>query len=113
MASNHIRLGFKYKLRLTGKQEREFIRYFGHARYTYNSFIDNMQEDYQEYLEDVESRLIFGEANSLKEAQKLTYNQFIHTYTFNYRLTPFKGEHEFLYECPSTTGITAKATRLM
>ena len=101
MASNHIRLGFKYKLRLTGKQEREFIRYFGHARYTYNSFIDNMQEDYQEYLEDVESRLIFGEANSLKEAQKLTYNQFIHTYTFNYRLTPFKGEHEFLYECPS------------
>lgn len=66
MASNHIRLGFKYKLRLTGKQEREFIRYFGHARYTYNSFIDNMQEDYQEYLEDVESRLIFGEANSLK-----------------------------------------------
>ena len=94
-------LSFKFKLRPTRKQEQAFTKFVGHARFVYNNFIFTKREDYDEYVEEVESRLIWMEASNEEEARKLTYNQFLNKYTYNYALDYVKEKYPFLKEAPS------------
>ena len=66
-----MRLAFKYKLRLTGKQEQAMRNFSGCCRFAYNALLAQEKEEYQEYLEELESRLCCGEALSKDEAKAL------------------------------------------
>ena len=58
--SEPMRLAFKYKLRPTRKQEQAFRNFSGCCRFAYNALLVKEKEDYQEYLEELESRRCFG-----------------------------------------------------
>ena len=59
-----IRLAFKYKLRPNRKQEQAMRNFSGCCRFAYNALLAQEKEEYQEYLEELESRLCWGEALS-------------------------------------------------
>ena len=56
------------------------------------------KEEYQEYLEELESRLCCGEALSKDEAKALCVKPKLNQYTFNYALKKLKEEYPFLKE---------------
>ena len=63
-----MRLAFKYKLRPNRKQEQAMRNFSGCCRFAYNALLAQEKEEYQEYLEELESRLCCGEALSKDEA---------------------------------------------
>ena len=91
-----MRLAYKYKLRPTGKQEQALRNFSGCCRFVYNALLVKEKEDYQEYLEEVESRQCCGEALSKDEAQALCVKPILNQYTFNYALKKLKEEYPFL-----------------
>ena len=74
-----MRLAFKYKLRPNRKQKQAMRNFSGCCRFAYNALLAQEKEEYQEYLEELESRLCWGEA-------------------FNYALKKLKEEYPFLKE---------------
>ena len=97
--SEPMRLGFKYKLRPNRKQEQAFRNFSGCCRFAYNSLLVKEKEDYQEYLEELESRRCFGEALSEDEAKALCVKPTLNQYSFNYALKRLKEEYPFLKDC--------------
>ena len=93
-----MRLAFKYKLRPTGKQEQAMRNFSGCCRFAYNALLAQEKEAYQEYLEELESRLCCGEALSFEEAKALCVKPKLNQYTFNYALKKLKEEYPFLKE---------------
>ena len=93
-----MRLAFKYKLRPTGKQEQAMRNFSGCCRFAYNALLAQEKEEYQEYLEELESRLCWGEALSKDEAKALCVKPKLNQYTFNYALKKLKEEYPFLKE---------------
>ena len=90
-----MRLAFKYKLRPTRKQEQSFRNFSGCCRFAYNALLVKEKEDYQEYLEELESRRSFGEALNEDEAKALCVKPTLNQYTFNYALKRLKEEHPY------------------
>ena len=56
------------------------------------------KEQYQDYSEEIESRLCFGEALSKDEAKALCVKPKLNQYAFNYALKKLKEEYPFLKE---------------
>ena len=93
-----MRLAFKYKLRPNRKQEQAMRNFSGCCRFAYNALLAQEKEEYQEYLEELESRLCWGEALSFEEAKALCVKPKLNQYTFNYALKKLKEEYPFLKE---------------
>ena len=93
-----MRLAFKYKLRPNRKQEQAMRNFSGCCRFAYNALLAQEKEEYQEYLEELESRLCCGEALSFEEAKALCVKPKLNQYTFNYALKKLKEEYPFLKE---------------
>ena len=93
-----MRLAFKYKLRPNRKQEQAMRNFSGCCRFAYNALLAQEKEEYQEYLEELESRLCWGEALSKDEAKALCVKPKLNQYTFNYALKKLKEEYPFLKE---------------
>ena len=93
--SELMRLAFKYKLCPNRRQEQAFRNFSGCCRFAYNALLVKEKEDYQEYLEELESRRCFGEALSEDEAKALCVKLTLNQYTFNYALKRLKEEHLF------------------
>mgnify|MGYP002614641965 FL=1 len=70
----------------------------GCCRFAYNALLAQEKEEYQEYLEELESRLCWGEALSFEEAKALCVKPKLNQYTFNYALKKLKEEYPFLKE---------------
>ena len=97
-------LAFCFKLEPSPAQSIFLSKTAGCCRFVHNCLLSDNFEDYQEYLEELESRLIWGEASTLEEAKALTQPPvFINKYTFNYQLQRYKGNlaYRFLKEPPS------------
>ena len=85
-------LAFCFKLEPSPAQSIFLSKTAGCCRFVHNCLLSDNFEDYQEYLEELESRLIWGEASTLEEAKALTQPPvFINKYTFNYQLQRYKG----------------------
>ena len=95
------RLAYKYKLRPTGKQERVMVRFGGCGRFLWNALLAEQNEEYREYMEEIESRLTWGEAKTADEAAELTVKPTLAKFTFTNRLKSLKAGHPFLNECHS------------
>ena len=93
-----MRLAFKYKLRPNRKQEQAMRNFSGCCRFAYNALLAQEKEEYQEYLEELESRLCWGEALSKDEVKALCVKPKLNQYTFNYALKKLKEEYPFLKE---------------
>ena len=93
-----MRFAFKYKLCPTGKQEQAMRNVSGCCRFAYNALLAQEKEAYQEYLEELESRLCCGEALSKDEAKALCVKPKLNQYIFNYALKKLKEEYPFLKE---------------
>ena len=91
-----MRLAFKYKLRPNRKQEQAMRNFSGCCRFAYNALLAQEKEEYQEYLEELESRLCCGEALRKDEAKALCVKPKLNQYTFNYALKKLKEEYPFL-----------------
>ena len=85
-----MRLAFKYKLRPNRKQEQTMRNFSGSCRFAYNALLAQEKEEYQEYLEELESRLCWGEALRNDEAKALCVKPKLNQYTFNYALKKLK-----------------------
>ena len=94
--SELMRLAFKYKLRPTGKQEQAMRNFSGCCRFAYNALLAQEKEEYQDYLDEIESRLCFSEALSFEEAKALCVKPKLNQYTFNYALKKLKEEYPFV-----------------
>ena len=68
---------YEFKLYPTREQEKLMMDNVEYARQVYNALVREQEENYREYLEEVESRLIFGEARSWREAKMLTVTPFL------------------------------------
>ena len=68
---------YEFKLYPTREQEKLMMDNVEYARQVYNALVREQEENYREYLEEVESRLIFGEARSWREAKMLTATPFL------------------------------------
>jgi len=93
------RQAYKYRLRATKEQQRKLRQFCGCARYVWNQILAKRQEEYQEYLEDIDSAQSFGEDISLVAKPK-KINQF----SFNYDLKRLKEDKEnsfLLTQCHS------------
>ena len=93
------RQAYKYRLRATKEQQRKLKQFCGCARYVWNQILAKRQEEYQEYLEDIDSAQSFGEDISLVAKPK-KINQF----SFNYDLKRLKEDKEnsfLLTQCHS------------
>ena len=96
--SEPMRLAFKYKLRPTRKQEQAFRNFSGCCRFAYNALLGEEKEQYQDYLDEIESRQCFGEALNEDEAKALCVKPTLNQYSFNYALKRLKEEYPFLKE---------------
>ena len=68
---------YEFKLYPTREQEKQMLDNVEYARQVYNALVREQEENHREYLEEVESRLIFGEARSWREARLLTVTPFL------------------------------------
>ena len=68
---------YEFKLYPTRKQEKLMLDNVEYARQVYNALVLEQEENHREYLEEVESRLIFCEARSWREAKMLTVTPFL------------------------------------
>lgn len=68
---------YEFKLYPTREQEKLMQDNVEYARQVYNALVHEQEENHREYLEEVESRLIFGEARSWREAKMLTVTPFL------------------------------------
>ena len=93
--SEPMRLAFKYKLRPNRKQEQAFRNFSGCCRFAYNALLGEEKEQYQDYLDELESRLYFSEALNENEAKALCVKPLLNQYSFNYALKKLKEEHPF------------------
>lgn len=91
---------FTYRLKPTPAQAVVLNNVVGCVRYSHNKVLADAKEDYQEYLEELESRLIWGEARTYKEAQAITSRKSVGRAALSQNLTRLKKEpeHQFLKE---------------
>lgn len=68
---------YEFKLYPTREQEKLMLDNVEYARQVYNALVHEQEDNHREYLEEVESRLIFGEARSWREAKMLTVTPFL------------------------------------
>lgn len=68
---------YEFKLYPTREQEKLMLDNVEYARQVYNALVHEQEENHREYLEEIESRLIFGEARSWREAKMLTVTPFL------------------------------------
>ena len=84
---------YKYRLRPNGAQQRRLVQLCGSARYAWNQVLARRNEEYQEYLEDIESAQCWGEDISLVPKPR-PINRFSFTYDLNKLMT--EEENSFL-----------------
>lgn len=68
---------YEFKLYPTREQEKLMQANVEYARQVYNALVHEQEENHCEYLDELESRLIFGEARSWREARLLTVTPFL------------------------------------
>ena len=73
---------YKYRLRPNGAQQRRLLQLCGSARYAWNQVLARRNEEYKEYLEDIESAKCWGEDVSLVPKPR-PINRFSFTYDLN------------------------------
>ena len=73
---------YKYRLRPNGAQQRRLVQLCGSARYAWNQVLARRNEEYQEYLEDIESAQCWCEDISLVPKPR-PINKFSFTYDLN------------------------------
>ena len=76
------RQAYKYRLRPNGAQQRRLLQLCGSARYAWNQVLAGRNEEYKEYLEDIESAKCWGEDVSLVPKPR-PINRFSFTYDLN------------------------------
>ena len=81
---------YEFKLYPTREQEKQMLDNVEYARQVYNALVREQEENHREYLEEVESRLIFGEARSWHEAKMLTVTPFLDWMKVRNMVTEFK-----------------------
>ena len=108
-----MRLAFKYKLRPNRKQEQTMRNFSGCCRFVYNALLAQEKEEYQEYLEELESRLCCGEALSKEEAKALCVKPKLNQYTFNYALKKIKRRISFFKRILSQSSSAAESHGLI
>ena len=84
---------YKYRLRPNGAQQRRLVQLCGSARYAWNQVLARRNEEYQEYLEDIESAQCWCEDISLVPKPR-PINKFSFTYDLNKLMT--EEENSFL-----------------
>ena len=77
------------------------VRFGGCGRFLWNALLAEQNEEYREYMEEIESRLTWGEARTADEAAGLTVKPALAKFTFTSRLKSLKAGHPFLNECHS------------
>ena len=77
------------------------VRFGGCGRFLWNALLAEQNEEYREYMEEIESRLTWGEAKTADEAAELTVKPTLAKFTFTNRLKSLKAGHPFLNECHS------------
>ena len=68
---------YEFKLYPNRKQEKLMQDNAEYARQVYNALVREHEETHREYLDELESRLIFGEAKTWREAKLLTVTPFL------------------------------------
>lgn len=101
--TSHLTL--KLRIKKPGKHLiQTFRKHLGDARFVHNSFLFERNFDFDDYLEEVESRQCWGEASTKEEARKLsTPPAWLNGYTFDRRLPSFKEMYPFLKDSYSST----------
>ena len=84
---------YRYRLRPNGAQQRRLLQLCGSARYAWNQVLTGRNEEYKEYLEDIESAKCWGEDVSLVPKPR-PINRFSFTYDLNKLMT--EEENSFL-----------------
>lgn len=96
------RLAFVFKLRLTGAQEHDLRCFSGAARFLWNQLLADWKEDYQDWLDEIESRQCWGEADTREEARRISSRPPECTgYGFSYSVKRLRQQFPFLKACPA------------
>ena len=66
------------------------VRFGGCGRFLWNALLAEQNEEYREYMEEIESRLTWGEAKTADEAAELTVKPTLAKFTFTNRLKSLK-----------------------
>ena len=87
----------KVRLKTPEKAAVRLRRAMGCARFVHNFLLSETKSDYEDYLDELESRLIYGEAHSIEEAQALCVRpEPVSRFSFNYRLKYLRKQYPFL-----------------
>ena len=86
----------KVRLKVRKTAGEKLRRTMGCARFVHNTLLYERDCDYRDWLEEKESRLIYGEASSPEEAEALCVRpEAVSKYSFNYRLQQLKKLYPF------------------
>ena len=86
----------KVRLKVRKTAGEKLRRAMGCARFVHNFLLSETKSDYEGWLEEKESRLIYGEAFSPEEAEALCVRpEAVSKYSFNYRLKLPKKQYPF------------------
>ena len=87
----------KVRLKVRKTAGEKLRRAMGCARFVHNFLLSETKSDYEDWPEEKESRLIYGEAFSPEEAEALCVRpEAVSKYSFNYRLKLLKKQYPFL-----------------
>ena len=87
----------KVRLKVRKTAGEKLRRAMGCARFVHNYLLFETKTDYEDYLDELESRQCFGEASSRDEAKSLCVRpETVNKYSFNYRLKILKKQYPFL-----------------
>ena len=87
----------KVRLKTPLKAAVRLRRAMGGARFVHNFLLFETKSDYEDFLDELESRQCFGEAFSRKEAEALCIRpEPVSKFSFNYRLRQLKELYPFL-----------------
>ena len=87
----------KVRLKPPLKAEVRLRRAMGCARFVHNFLLFETKSDYEDFLDELESRQCFGEALSRKEAEALCVRpEPVSKFSFNYRLRQLKKLYPFI-----------------
>ena len=87
----------KVRLKTPEKAADKLRRAMGCARFVHNYLLFETKTDYEDYLDELESRLIFGEAHSAGEAQALCVRpESVTKFSLTYRIKTLRKQYPFL-----------------
>lgn len=92
---------FNLKLDVTKEQDQALRQNLGNGRFFYNFCLEWAKNDYAEFLEEVDSRLIWGEAKTKEEATALSHRVFYaNKWCYSAKASHIRKEFDFLKVTP-------------